>query len=492
MQAMAPEPTSPDGTTRPAAPAGWERRWITPSVRGVVQVAVQVVLSAALFAVLQVLATAHNVRFDMTPTKAFVLSKASRQVAAGLNEDVLVTVFFSSQESGRRREIADLLDQFRAASGRVRYRLLDLDRSPALAQKYGVSSYNTGVIEAAGQVLALKGVDEQEITRVLLRLSRRETRTVCFFTGHGECNPGSTDEREGCNEVAKSIERENFVIRTLTTVPADGVPADCTIAILAGPSHDFLPGEASLLDSHLRAGGRLIILVDPGAPQSIIAFLRTFGVEAGDDVIVDERNRFLGADSFTTRIPTFDQGAFGNDLDTAAVFPVARTLRPVGETAPEGMRVSFLALSSPDSWALVGAGADPGQDVRFRKGIDHPGPLPVAMLVSMRHASGENEPGRQGPGRVIVFGDSDFVTNLHLNLLGNKDLFMSTVAVLAEEPELVAVRSKGPPRGTLSPIALTASQGRVVFWVAVVVQPLFFVVAGVLVAVVRRRRLGGR
>jgi len=63
------------------------------------------------------------------------------------------------------------------------------------------------------------------------------------------------------------------------------------------------------------------------------------------------------------------------------------------------------------------------------------------------------------PGRLAVFGDSDFASNLYLKLLGNKDLFLSSVGLLAEEPELVAVRSKGQPRGTLSPIALTATQG---------------------------------
>ena len=49
----------------------------------------------------------------------------------------------------------------------------------------------------------------------------------------------------------------------------------------------------------------------------------------------------------------------------------------------------------------------------------------------------------------MVFGDSDFATNFYLNLLGNKDLILSAIAVLAEDPALVAVRRKGMPSGTL-------------------------------------------
>jgi ABC-type uncharacterized transport system involved in gliding motility auxiliary subunit len=451
-----------------------------------------VALSAGLFALLQLLANAHNVRFDMTPTQAFVLSDAARQVAAGLKDEVRIIIFYNSQEAGRRREMADLLDQFHAASTLIRHRLLDLDRSPGLAQKYGVASYNTGVLEGGGQALPLKDIDEQDITSALLKLSRPGNRTICFLTGHGERSPESTDERAGYSEVARSLGRENFAIRTLATIPVDGVPPDCAIVIVAGAVHDFLPNEAPLLESHVRTGGLLIVLIDPGAPESITSFLRTFGVEAVDDLIVDEQNRFFGADSFTARIPIFDREAFGGNLDAAGVFPLARSLRPTDETAPDGMRVSLLAMSSPDSWALGGPRAEPDQNVRFRKETDRSGPLPVAVLVTVQPDPEKTGRTRAESGRLVVFGDSDFASNLYLNLLGNKDLFLSTVGLLAAEPELVAVRSKGLPHGTLSPIVLTARQGSMIFWAAVVAQPVAFVLAGIVVVLVRRRRRGGR
>jgi hypothetical protein len=69
---------------------------------------------------------------------------------------------------------------------------------------------------------------------------------------------------------------------------------------------------------------------------------------------------------------------------------------------------------------------------------------------------------------------------------------MSTVAVLAEDPALIAERRKGLTRGTMSPIALTAGEGRVIFWSGVVVQPVAFVLIGALVGYTRRRQLGGR
>jgi len=437
------------------------------------------------------LAAAHNVRFDMTPTKQFVLSDASKQVAERLREEVHVTVFYSTQETGRRREMADLLDQFHAASRLLTYRFVDLDRAPGLAKKYRISSYNSGVIESGGRVLPLRDINEQEITTALLKLSREKTRTVCFLTGHGERSPESADQRTGYSAVAKSLQHEGFAIRTLGTVPMEGIPAACSITILAGPSHELLPGEADLLAAHVRAGGKLMVLLDPSAPQSFTVFMRRFGVDVGDDLVVDERNRFFGADSFTPQVPIFDKAYFGDQLDAAAVFPLTRSLRADEKSPPEGMRVSVLAMTSPESWALVGAEKNPdSQDVHFREGVDQRGPVPVGVLVSLESAGSESK--TPPAGRIASFGDSDFASNFYLNLLGNKDLFLSTVAILGEEPELVAVRHKGLMHGTLSPISLTARQGRTVFWVAVVALPTLFIAAGLLTGLARRRRRGGR
>ena len=221
--------------------------------------------------------------------------------------------------------MADLLQLFHDASPHITYRLLDLDRSPALAKKYGVSSFNTGVIETDGQLRELRSIDEEEITNGLLRLTRLEERTLCFITGHGEHSPKDAGDRTGYSEVAKALEREHFAVRTLDTVPSQGVPAECTVVIMPGPTRDLLPGEADQLSHYLDSGGHVLLMVDPKAPDSVVQFLAQHDVRAGDDLVVDERNRFYGADSFMPRVPIFDESTFRKNLDTAAVFALART-----------------------------------------------------------------------------------------------------------------------------------------------------------------------
>jgi len=463
--------------------------WFGHAARQATLLIVQVILAIALCAIVLILAERHNRRFDLTPTKSFVLSDQASKIARKLAQPVKIYGFYNSQEPGMRRQVEDLLEQFNNANGLIHFGLYDLDRSPGLAKKYDIASYNTGVVDADGRTEALSSLDELEIANALLKLTAQGQRTLCFLSGHGEHSPEKSNDRAGYSEVAKALEKENYTIHTLDRLPPGGVPPDCTIVLSPGPSRDLFPGEADQLEDYARHGGRMFILVDPDTSASMLQLLARFNVLPDKDLIVDERNRLYGADSFMPRVPIFDQGTFGKNLDAAAVFSLARTIEPV-DAKRKDIIVSLIAMTSPESWARMDEGKTvPDSKVHFRPNVDKNGPLPVAVIANVPT---ETDKGKTGTttGRVAVFGDSDFASNFYLNLMGNKDLFMSTVGVLAEDEDLIAVRRKGALHGSMSPISLTAQQGRLIFWSAVIVQPAALMLIGVLVTV-RRRRRGG-
>ena len=73
---------------------------------------------------------------------------------------------------------------------------------------------------------------------------------------------------------------------------------------------------------------------------------------------------------------------------------------------------------------------------------------------------------RLGPGRVNSF----------LGFQGNQDLFLNIVAWLAEDADMISIRPKEPENQSLF---LSRQVQQNVAWVALVIVPLFFVVAGV-------------
>ncbi|HXH27550.1 MAG TPA: hypothetical protein VNL37_00795, partial [Candidatus Polarisedimenticolia bacterium] len=87
--------------------------------------------------------------------------------------------------------------------------------------------------------------------------------------------------------------------------------------------------------------------------------------------------------------------------------------------------------------------------------------------------------------RLLLFGDSDFLSNAYFNASGNGDLALNGIAWLAEQGELVSIRPKtSVPRLVI----LSATQLRYSFWTIVALAPIGITAVGVGVWV-RRKRL---
>jgi len=455
------------------------------TLRGAAQTAIQVALVLLLFATLQFLAGRHNVRFDRTPTKRFSLSPYVRQAAEAFQGEARLYAFYDSQQVVERRRMLDLLDQIHSHAPQLSYELVDLDRKPGLAKKYEVSNYNSGVLELAdGTRYPIRAVTEDAIAATLLRLTRDDLGVICFMTGHGGRDPRNTDQRSGMSNLVQALEREGFSIQWRVTLGRDGAGDDCSVLVWVSPTHELVEGEADAIDRYIRGGGRALFLLDPGTPASFDALLARFGLAGGRNVIVDESNRMLGADSFVPQVDRFRPEIFSDRLQAAVILPVARTIRATGENI-EGTRVISLAGTNETSWAYMDATEVPSQDVAFRPEMDQTGPLSIAARATIEG------PGGAVAGQVVAVGDSDFVTNAHLDTLGNRDFILALVGVLAEDPSLIGMRrdDSGDPE---RPLTLSAWQTRTIFWVGVVALPGLSALVGLALAALRRRQRGGR
>jgi ABC-type uncharacterized transport system involved in gliding motility auxiliary subunit len=78
--------------------------------------------------------------------------------------------------------------------------------------------------------------------------------------------------------------------------------------------------------------------------------------------------------------------------------------------------------------------------------------------------------------RLVVFGDSDFVTNAYLNIPGNRDLFLNAINWLAQQENLISIRPRDPQnRG----ITMTNDLAQRIFLVSILVIPGLILAAGV-------------
>ena len=115
---------------------------------------------------------------------------------------------------------------------------------------------------------------------------------------------------------------------------------------------------------------------------------------------------------------------------------------------------------------------------------DLTGPVSIAVAVAVPApadaakppaSNGAEEP-KKPETRIAVVGDSDFAANAYLGVEGNRDLFMNTVNWLAQQENLISIR---PREAADRRITMTANQARGVFWLSIVIIPMFVFGSGI-------------
>jgi ABC-type uncharacterized transport system involved in gliding motility auxiliary subunit len=442
---------------------------------------VEILLAAVIGFLVLAIAWAHNVTFDMTPTRDHTLSDQAQRTARRLDRDVRITVFYNSQEQGRVREMKDMLRRFADQSEHITFRMVDLDRSPMLANQYNVVNYNTAIAESGDQRLPVRNVGEDDVTTALIKLIEGRQRVAVFAVGHGEADPTNPDPRSGLTQGAKALESENYRIERMADLRG-GIRDEVTLLVVANPRSDFTEAEVAAVDAYLKRGGGGLFLVEPGSSPRLAALLRELGIEQGNDLIVDERNRLFFADSFAPQVAFFNDQILPYTGAPPAVLPLAQSILPVDPTR-EGVQVAPFAFTGQDTFAHRNRTIVEGIVPAFVAGVDLRGPVPVAAIARV-DASDTS-------GSVVVVGDGDFATNLYVGTLGNRDFFLNLAHLAGRAEALIGARREILPGGTFSRLHLTAPQARTLFWVSVVLLPAMVLGFGGLIGWRRRARSAG-
>jgi ABC-type uncharacterized transport system involved in gliding motility auxiliary subunit len=438
-------------------------------------VGLEAVFLLAIAVSIEVLISRANLRFDLTPEKKYSLSEVTRQALHALQQPVQATVFYRRGDREKHDELLGLMAQETPAFS---YQLFDLDRAPGLAQRYGVTAYGATVVETADNRITIPLADEERMLNALLRVMQAE-RTIYFLVGHGENDPVDSEERTGYGVLKKVLETENYRVRPLPLMTVRAVPDDADLVIITGPKGELMPGELDALSAYLNAGGRALFMLDPYTAPNLSRYLTQYGFALEESVIVDDQNQVAGGEPLMPMISRFAQDVFPRQPRGEPMLPVVQPVRVLdGKAQP-------FAFSSDSSWVVKSRARAEQNELSFRAGEDERGPIPVAAVATV---------GKEKQGKVVVFGDSDFVNNFYVRVPGNVDFFMNTLGWMLDRQELIALgRTPNAPvskRGATpqQSLYMTAAQSRLFFWLMVIVEPALVFLLGMVVFARRRQK----
>ena len=438
--------------------------------------AVMVLLLLAIIGFVEAVSYRHSARLDLTENKRHSLSPQTVQLLRGLKTDINAVAFFRSDQPGKR-VAEDLFKQYaRYAGGKFTWRVVDPDREPGLARRYGIESYGTVVLETKERSEKVTDAEEEKLTNGLVKLTRQGKRVVYVVQGHGEPELTSSD-RPGFSEAKGAMERANYEVKPLVLARQTEIPADAGVVVLAGPRTELLAPELAALDAYLGRGGKLLamanpVILNPSPLDPLKAYLGRYGFDVGSNLIIEMNpiGRLFGIGPEVPIIQQYDPHAITRDMaGITTLFPLARSVEPV-KPPPTGVNVQPLAKTSPESWAETSRAELQQGQVKPDPG-EARGPLPVAAVAT------------KDKSRIVVYGTSNVATNQFINLQGNRDFFLNTVSWLAEEEDQISIRPKDTKQ---APVFLTSQQAQAVFLLPVIVLPAIVLIGGI-VTVVRRR-----
>lgn len=423
-----------------------------------------------------------SARTDFTATERFTLSKATREILAGVTAPVNITVFEPSG-SGEAKDARVLLDQFAERSGNVHGRVIDFGKALGEATRLGATDDGDVVVEIDGRHEVFSPLTEEGVTSAIQRLQRKTPQLACALAGHGERE--LDDDAAGGYELARQAMKDNGIsAKRLDLTIAKAVPSECTMLVMPGPTGGLTQRETKILQDYIANAGKMMILADPQGPD-LTPLTQAMGLRLLRGVVVDPDRGEAGdpttllVNSFPTVNPVVNQVSGvrmvgGGGITTAAA-------------EREGLSVAKLAESSDRSWLEQNQHTlklEPDQG-------DRSGPIVLAASADSSRllANGEKRVSGNGPSiersRVVLVADADWACNALFSEADNGRMFLNALNWLAGEEDLVVVGGDEPD---LRRLDLTEGRRRQLGMVSVVGLPGLATAAGLLCWARRRKR----
>ncbi len=439
-----------------------------------------ILLVVVLLIAVNYLGKKYSNTWDLTEEKLHSLSDQSLDLIKKLDSDLnFVGLYRGASDQGAKQQVKQALDVFMENSSKVKLRFINSYVENIEAEKYLANIKDKDklilFVEHNKKLVRVEEpFSEQNLTSAIIKATRQDQKTIYFLVGHGERDINS-DSPEGLSFLKQRLEGASYNVKELNLLAAQAIPTDTDVLVIAGPTLQILDGERDIIKNYLVSGGRLLIAADPGETHQIALLTKIFGVEYKNNYIFDVGiMKVLGRGIASVLGVDFDETSeitkkFINRRGFTVFDRVSEVTAAPGHL--DGIKVTEL-IRSPDSSFIV-------NEMRnvTSKDIKNQRPHSFAVVAEGRLKSGnDSNESLEGPEfSVVVFGDSDFMSQKDVINGFNLDLALNSISYLARESDLINIQPKQPKESIL---ILTGPQFNTMVVLGLVLPLVFLVLSG--------------
>ncbi len=423
-------------------------------------------------------------RYDLTSDKIYSLSKITEKQLLSL-PDVVNIVLYTSDKLPPKfqlilRDTKDLLRDYQALSkGNVVVKYKNISGNSEIAKEasqVGITEVQFNIIESEefkiqsgylGLSIDFAGVKEvipfientnqleYQLTSIIKKLTVTKKNKIAFVSGHGE-KKLEEDYRIWGQELKNQFE----VIELKMDDKNFTMPKDLSVLVVAGPTQEMDSEARVAIKKFIASGGRVLFLIDPTLiipgslqaavnPFSLADLALDYGVVVNSDIVYDVKfNEVLrfnkGNIVYLLPYPYWMKAKLTDDIQKRfkldyLVLPWASSISIKDNTKLASKEIQPLITTSKfggNREVLKITSVEPEEQ------FSHP-------ILGQQYL-GVNI--KAGAGRVVIIGDSDFLTDSFLQSTSqNLVLGMGLLSDLTQEDSLISLSLKQSNLRSLQP-----------------------------------------
>ncbi|CAN4273311.1 ABC-type uncharacterised transport system [Methylophilaceae bacterium] len=415
-----------------------------------------VVLFLMLVVLLGYLAGQYHVAKDITQANRNILTQGSVNVLKQMKEPINITVFATKDDASGgdnfRKGMIDFIARYQREKKNVNLKFINPSIEPKLAQDAGVKEDGEVVVEYNKRSEhIIPPIAEQEMTNLLVRLSRTNQQAVMYLDGHGERNLLGIKNHD-IGEFGKQLEKKGFKFANPDLTVAQAVPSNGAMLVIASPQVNVSDVEAKKIKAYLERGGNLLWLVDDNNLRGLESVAEYLGMTVSPGIALDMASAQYGADARVSFASLYGEHAITKNFMLRTLFPEAHQVTAIG-TDENGWKVSNLVEVAPNGWLMAGKLAKDAKP-EFNEKTDKRGPINIGVALERIY-------GKKGQ-RVVVMGNANFLSNTFITNGGNLDLGVNIVNWLAGDDQLITIQPM--PLKDINVTIPDSDSGRLVAW----------------------------
>ena len=286
-----------------------------------------VILFLILVVILGYLAHQYRYAKDITQASRNLLTQGSVEVLEQMRDPVNITVFATNDDPSRgdtfRKGMLDFIARYQRAKQDIRLTFINPTEEPKLAQEANIKQDGEVVVEYNKRTEHIfPPIVEQDMTNLLVRLSRSNTKPVMFLDGHGERHLQGIKNHD-IGEFGKQLESKGFKFANPDLTIAQDVPSNGAMLVIASPQVDVAEIEAKKIKAYIQSGGNVLWLLDDDNLHGLDEVAEYLGIKVSPGIAVDMSAQQYGADAKIAFNSVYGDHAITRNFQLRTLFPEA-------------------------------------------------------------------------------------------------------------------------------------------------------------------------